>query len=215
MKTTTILLLTIVIALTSCSNQNEKTEELSSTTQVNTFPIGLVRQNSQERNLIYNLDSLDVSKLIAIDSVFFTKWLENISVNNFDFKIKFDGFSSYYFFDFIDQSKMFLFSIIQDDENGYRNLFHFTFDKIQNKIMQADFIVQNGGDGGYLITSILNYNKSGDILKVISISTYDEDFDYGYTRQFDSTLTKVEFNLQKTNYFKIDSLSRIDTIWAK
>ncbi|MBK9737145.1 MAG: hypothetical protein IPO92_20205 [Saprospiraceae bacterium] len=37
---------------------------------------------------------------------------------------------------------------IHDDEVGYDNLFHFTFDKEKNKIVQADFVSQTGGDGG-------------------------------------------------------------------
>ena len=201
--------------LTSCSNQQEKTQSSTSTNQVDTFPIDYVRQVSSDRQAHYNLDSLDLSKLKSIDTMFFKKWFDNISVNNIDFKIQFDNYSRYFFFDYKDLDKKFLFSIIHDDEVGYDNLFHFTFDKEKSKIVQVDYIAQTGGDGGHGNIDILDYNKSGDLLTLTSISTFDEDFDKGYTRQYDSTINKIEFNLQTTRYIKIDSLSRLDTIWDR
>jgi hypothetical protein len=182
---------------------------------VDTFPIDFIRQVSLDRKNHYNLDSLDLSKLKAIDTNFFKKWFDNVSVNNVDFKIQFDSYSHYYFFDFRDQDKKFLFSIIHDDEVGYYNLFHFTFDKEKDKLVQVDYVAQTGGDGGHGNVDILNYNKTGDILYLTSISTFGEDFDKGYTRQFDSTTNKIEFDLPKTKYKIIDSLSRLDTIWDK
>lgn len=204
-----------IFVLTSCSNQQEKTQSSTSTNQVDTFPIDYVRQVSSDRQAHYNLDSLDLSKLKSIDTMFFKKWFDNISVNNIDFKIQFDNYSRYFFFDYKDLDKKFLFSIIHDDEVGYDNLFHFTFDKEKSKIVQVDYIAQTGGDGGHGNIDILDYNKSGDLLTLTSISTFDEDFDKGYTRQYDSTINKIEFNLQTTRYIKIDSLSRLDTIWDR
>ncbi len=134
------------------------------------------------------MDSLDLSRLKLIDTTFFKKWFDNVSVNNVDFKIQFANYSRYYFFDFKDQDTKFLFSIIHDDKVG---------------------------DGGHGNVDLLNYNKTGDILYLTSISTFDEDFDKGYTRQYDSTITKIEFNLPTTKYLKTDSLSRLDTIWDK
>jgi hypothetical protein len=215
MKTTAIIFTLTILVLTSCSNRQEKTESSSSTNLVDTLPIDFIRQVSLDRKYHYNMDSLDLSKLKLIDTTFFKKWFDNVSVNNDDFKIQFDNYSRYYFFDFKDQDTKFLFSIIHDDEVGYYNLFHFTFDKTKQKIVQADYVSQTGGDGGHGNVDLLNYNKTGDILYLTSISTFDEDFDKGYTRQYDSTITKIEFNLPTTKYLKTDSLSRLDTIWDK
>ena len=57
--------------------------------------------------------------------------------------------------------------------------------------------------------------SGGDQLRLTSISTYDEDFDKGYTRQFDSTITDIDFNDRKTIYNKLTAVSRKDTIWDK
>lgn len=215
MKTTAIIFTLTILALTSCSTRQEKTESLILSNKIDIFPIEYIRQVSHVRNYHYNMDSLDLSKLKPIDTTFFKKWFDNVLVYNVDFKIQFDNYSRYYFFDFKDQDKKFLFSIIHNDEVGFDNLFHFTFDKEKNKIVQVDYISQTGCDGGYTNVDILNYNKNGDILYLTSISTFDEDFDKGYTRQYDSTIIKIEFNLSTTKYLKTDSLSRLDTIWDK
>ncbi len=215
MKTKAVIFTLTILILISCTNRQEKTESSTSTNEVDTFPIDFIRQVSLDRKYHYNIDSLDISKLKTIDTTFFKKWFDNVSINNVDFKIQFDNYSRYYFFDFKDLDKKFLFSIIHKDEVGYNNLFHFTFDKTKNKIIQADYVSQTGGDGGHGNVDILNYNKIGDMLYLTSISTFDEDFDKGYTRQFDSTICKIEFNLPATKYIKTDSLSRLDTIWGK
>lgn len=141
--------------------------------------------------------------------------VDNVLVNNVDFKIQFDEYSRYYFFDFKDLDKKFLFSIIHNGEVGFNNLFHFTFDKEKNKIVQVDYISETGCDGGYINVDILNYNKNGDILYLTSISRFYDYFDNGYACQYDSTKFKIEFNLPTTKYYKTDSLSRLDTIWDK
>jgi hypothetical protein len=217
MKMTAIMFTLTILVLTSCSIRQEKTESSSSTNLVDTLPIDFIRQVSLNRKYHYNLDSLDLSNLKLIDSTFFKKWFDNVSVvsaNNVDFKIQFNNYSRYYFFDFKDQDRKFLFSIIHDDEVGYYNLFHFTFDKTK-KYFQADYVSQTGCDGGHCNVDILNYNKTGDILYLTSISKFDEDFDKGYICQYDTTITKIEFNLPTTKYLKTDSLSRLDTIWYK
>jgi hypothetical protein len=76
-------------------------------------------------------------------------------------------------------------------------------------------IAQTGGDGGENCIDILNYSQSGIKLRQIRISTYDEDFEKGYTRQFDSTITDIDFNNRKTTYKKLTEVSRLDTIWDK
>ena len=204
----------LLFALISCSNKGAKQENSTSIDTVETFPIETIKRVCFERKTHYNLDSLNLSKLQIIDSSFFKKWFDKRIVANIEnTNIVFDQNSRYYFFDFKDLDKLFLFSIIYNDEIGYNHLYHFTFDKEKNEINQIDLIAQTSGDGGENNIDILNFNQNGDKFRLTSISTYDEDFDKGYIRQYDSTITDIEFNNRKTIFNKINSMSRLDTIW--
>jgi len=214
MKTRIHILIILLFALISCSNKGAKQENSTSIDTVETFPIETIKRVCFERKTHYNLDSLNLSKLQIIDSSFFKKWFDKRIVANIEnTNIVFDQNSRYYFFDFKDLDKLFLFSIIYNDEIGYNHLYHFTFDKEKNEINQIDLIAQTSGDGGENNIDILNFNQNGDKFRLTSISTYDEDFDKGYIRQYDSTITDIEFNNRKTIFNKINSMSRLDTIW--
>lgn len=216
MKTKIFISTILLFALLSCTNKDAKQENSTRLDPVETFPIETIKRVCFERKAHYNLDSLNLSRLKTIDSTFFKKWFDNKKVSNIEnTNIKFDRYSRYYFFDFKDLDKLFLFSIVYDDEIGYNSLYHFTFDKEKKEIIQIDLIAQTGGDGGEGNKDILNFNQKGDKLVRTSISTYDEDFDKGYTRQSDSTTTDIEFNFKKTKFKKINSTSKLDTIWNK
>ncbi|MDP3446111.1 MAG: hypothetical protein Q8T08_24890, partial [Ignavibacteria bacterium] len=212
MKIRIHILTILIFALISCSNKGAKQENSTSIDTVETFPIETIKRVCFERKTHYNLDSLNLSKLQIIDSSFFKKWFDKRVIDNIEnTNIAFDQNSRYYFFDFKDLDKLFLFSIIYNDEIGYNHLYHFTFDKEKNEINQIDLIAQTGGDGGDNNIDILNFNQNGDKFRLTSISTYDEDFDKGYIRQYDSTITDIEFNYRKTKFKKINSMSRLDT----
>jgi hypothetical protein len=204
------LLLFILTSCTAKKQTNEKTTEVSSI-----FPIEYIAQVAPKRQLSYNLGSKDYPNLKRIDSLFFKKWFNNLAANNTKFKIEFDEYSRYYFFDYQDFDKKFLFSILHNDEVGYNNLFHFTFDKEKKKIVQVDFIAQTGSDGGDSNADVLQYNKEGDMLMMTSISTSSQDVENGYVREYDSTLTKIEFDLPITKYKQLYIFSKTDTIQHK
>jgi len=210
----TILFLLLSV-LTACSNTGQN-EALPSTDSVQEFPTDFIKKVCSERKDEFRLVNVDFKKLNPIDSSFYKKWFDNKKVNNVkDFILTFDKYTSYYFYDFKDLDKKLLFSIINDDEIGYYHLFHFTFDKEKKQFTQIDYIGQTGGDGGDYNEDNFKFNSNGDILILTSISTYDEDFDGGYTQQYDSTVTQIEFDLLKTKYSKLDNLNRTDTIWDK
>ena len=145
----TILLIFISI-LIGCSDRPKKEKNLEE------FPIEHIKKNSLKRRLIYKLNDFDFSKLKPIDSLFFKKFLNNLSFSNItEQKIQFDQYTRYYYFDYIDFDKMFLFSIVQNDETGYNNLYHFTFDKDKREFSQIDFISSSGSDAGEHTTDII------------------------------------------------------------
>lgn len=198
------LILTLIFLSFACA-KNENKE----------LPINSIKHLAKERKNYYDLQNIDVSNLNRIDSSFFKEWLNNFPINNTEMKLSFNQSFSYYYFDYSDLEDLFLFSIVQDDENAFYDVFQFTYSKRDRKIIQADNIGVFGADGGYWINSILNFNESGKILTQILTSIDDEDFDSGYVRYRDSIITKLEFFNNKTIYSPINSLSRIDTIWTK
>lgn len=216
MKTRIFITTILLFTLLSCTKKDTKQGNSTILESVETFPIETIKKVCLERKAHYNLDSLNLFKLKTIDSAFFKKWFDKREISNLkNINITFDKFSRYYFFDFKDFNKLFLFTIIHNDEIGYNYLYHFTFDKEKKKIIQIDLIAQSGGDGGENCNEILNYSQNGLKLRLTSISTYDEDFDKGYTRQFDSTITDIDFNDRKTVYKKLTAVLRQDTIWNK
>ena len=210
-----IILVFIIFISYSCSSDRSQNTNAIASSDVDTFPIDFIKQNSIERRMHYNMDSVHLNKLVLIDSVFFKKCFANRKLDNSDFTIVFDPFSRYYFFDFKEFETKILFSIIHNDEVGYDNLYHFVFDNKNRKIIQSDFISSNGGDGGQSNLDILDFNQSGDLLKLTSVFIEDIDFDKGYTRHYDSTVSNIEFGLDNTKIIKVDSVTRVDTIWSR
>jgi len=198
-----LILILIFLSFACAKNENKE------------LPINSIKHLAKERKNYYNLQNIDVSNLNRIDSSFFKEWLNNSPINNTEMKINFNQSFSYYYFDYNDLENLFLFSIVQDDENGFYYVFQFTYSKSDSKIIQTDNLGVFGADGGFWINSILNFNELGNILTQTLTSTDDEDFDSGYVRYRDSIITKLEFFNNKTIYSPIDSLSRIDTIWTK
>gem|GEM_PF-4098577 len=198
---------------TSCSDKQQT--ENSTRGKTENFPIEYITKVAPKRQLFYNLDLIAYSNLKPIDSIFFKKWFNNLSTHNTKFKIEFDKYSRYYFFDYQDFNNKFLFSILHNDEVGYDNLFHFTFDKEKKQFVQVDFIAQTGGDGGDSNVDRLQYNKDGDILTMTSISITTQDMDNGYLKEYDSTLTKIAFDLPITTYKQLHTFSKTDTIRQK
>ncbi len=203
-----IPLLIFLYILVGCSDRQE------STTNSEDFPIEHIKKNSIKRRLIYKLNDFDFSKLQPIDSVFFDKWFNNRTFSNIpEQKIELDRYTRYYFFDYKDFDKMFLFSIVQNDEIGYNNLYHFTYDKAKKEFSQIDFISSSGGDAGEQTTDIIYFNKEGNIINLSSVSTSTEDLDKDtLTQYYDSMGVKIEFKLRKTIITRLDSIKRVDKI---
>ena len=203
-----ILLIVFLNILNGCSDNQERT------TDSKEFPIEHIKKNSIKRRLTYTLNTFDFSKLKPIDSLFFKKWFDNRTFSNTtEQKIQFDPYTRYYYFDYKDFDKMFLFSIIQNDEIGYNNLYHFTYDKDRKEFSQIDFISSSGGDAGEQTTDIIYYNKEGNIINLSSVSTSTDDIEEDIlTQQYDSIGIKIEFKQRKTIFTRLDSLKRVNKI---
>jgi hypothetical protein len=167
-----LLFLIFLNILDGCSDNREQT------TNTEEFPIDHIKKHSIKRRQLYKLNDFDFSKLQPIDSLFFKKWFNNKTFSNaIGQKIQFDQYTRYYYFDYKDFDKMFLFSIVQNDEIGYNNLYHFTYDKDKREFSQIDFISSSGGDAGEQTTDIIYFNKTGDIINLSSVSTSTDDID--------------------------------------
>lgn len=194
--------------LIGCSSGEQKAVTTESLNDSTTFPIKVVEHKSIPRERHYNLDSIRLVRLKVIDSNFFKQWFDKKPVSNFpNVYLKFDAYSRYYFFDHKNLDSLFLFSLLHNDEIGYNNLYHFTFDKNTKRFVQIDLIAQTGGDGGQSNMDILHYNKLGDELIITSIFTEEDD----HTITFDSTITKVKFN-SSTVYTILHSYTRTDSL---
>ncbi|MDD2798160.1 MAG: hypothetical protein PHV20_06160 [Bacteroidales bacterium] len=205
-----VLGVSLSLLLFACANK-ERVQEQHNTEL--TFPIEEIRNRCIKRQLHYDVNSLNLSDYKPIDSIFFKRWFDRRSINFIKYEpIRFDKYSRYYFFDYKELDKLVLFSIIYNDEIGYTSIYHFTYDKAKNRIVQTDLIAETGGDGGESSWNILDYNQAGDRLKITSVSTYDEDYKQGYTHQYDSIISTVEFGNLRTKYKNISSVSRVDTI---
>jgi hypothetical protein len=207
----TLKICCLIIILIGCGERNIETPAnspnsnyQSEETKSNNFPINEIIKNSIKRKLKYDLDyGFDENtKLIAPD--FFKTYLANYSIRNIkDFKLEYDKYSRYYFFDFVEFDKFISFTIIHDDEVGYDNYYNYTYDKESDRITDVVMIALVGGDGGHNQEEFLYYSKSRKVLLVKTKSVYDEDlFDEQYincyTRLTDIYETKYKFAQRNT-----------------
>jgi hypothetical protein len=207
-----IFLFFVLISLESCTSEKNIDQKANLDYQA---LMKLVVDKSILRKTHLNLDSINFNNN-RVDTVILKTYFEGLAVSNIkDFKFEYDPFSRYYYYDYIKKDDLILFSIIHDDENGYDNLYHFIFDRSKSSILSVDLIAQTGGDGGHQQIDILDYSPQGDKLRVISISTLDEDFDLGLTRIVDSSVVNYSFGRKGSIHKEISLVSRTDTIWTK
>lgn len=213
----TIYTLLVFVFLSSCSNEKLKEESIDSPTDESVaLPLETIKANSIERQSYYNLDSVEVDKLKPIDTTFFKQYFLGLPFSNIkDYQVEFDPYSRYYFFDYKDLGDLALFSIIHNDEVGYDNLYHFTYDKENNQMLYVDFLAATGSNGGQNNVDRLRYSQTGDSL--IRMSSFEDwsDFSQGSSIQHDSLVYKILFHRKGTEYVKLDSISRVDTVWIK
>lgn len=214
MKKFSVIIIVSVASLFACIHKEEKATTTNAVVKEE-FPIEYVRKFTSKRETFYNLDSLDVEKLVEIDSAFFRKWFDNTKVNNdTTWSIKYDYYSRYYFFDFKDTGNLIFFSIIHRDEIGYDLVYNYKLNKRTKHIEDVNLIAVNGGEGGEWITNRLNFNKKGDVLNLVTIVTVENDsFQNRALVKYDSTVTKMEFNHPKAVITQTASLSRVDTVY--
>ncbi len=157
------------------------------------FPIDFIKKASIDRKLHYQFSTIELGKLKFIDAAFFTKWLHNIRANTSigDESLEWNERGSYQFFDFKELNDKIMFSIISTDESSYNTIIHYTFDKVNGKIVQVfkSGITENDAPGHH---TSLDYNKAGDILKQSVISSKNDTI----------VIEKFEFNIQTTKYSK-------------
>ncbi|MDX5346731.1 MAG: hypothetical protein LPJ89_07130 [Hymenobacteraceae bacterium] len=211
-----IYTLLVFVVLSSCSNQKLKEESFDLPANESlAMPLETIKANSIERKTYYNLDSI-VHELKAVDSTFFKQYFSGLTFSNIkDHKLEFDPYSRYYFFDYKEVEDLALFSIIHNDEVGYDNLYHFTYDKEKNQMLYVDFLAATGSDGGQNNVDRLRYNQAGDSL--IRMSSFEDwlDFNKGSSREYDSIVYQILFSKKGTKFLKLDSISRMDTVWIK
>jgi len=209
-----IFYLIILTILAFCTAEEKRLE-----TKENDFvsiPLRPIKEYSFHRKRYYNLDSLELNRLKLIDTTFYKKYFLGLRLSNLPTELmEFDLYSRYYFFDYKDVGDLALFSIIHDDEVGYENLYHFTYDKSKNRLLSLDYLAATGSDAGHQNYDIFKYNKDGNNLIRISSSKFSHDIDDGSSIQYDSVIYSILFTKNGTKYIKQDSLSRIDTVWIK
>lgn len=214
MKKFGLIIIVTVASLFACMRKEEK----ATSTNVDLkeeFPIEYVKKLTSERKTFYNLDSLDVEKLVNIDSAFFRKWFDNTKMSNgAAWSIKYHYYSRYYFFDFKDAGNLIFFSIIHSDESGYNLVYNYKFDKHTKQIEEVNLIAVDGGEGGEWISNRLSFNEKGDLLHLTTIRTFENQQSGTKSLvKYDSIVTKMEFNHPKAIITQIDSVSRIDTVY--
>ncbi|MER2997034.1 hypothetical protein [Pontibacter populi] len=211
--------LILIITIVACGGQQsepitDKTQTIQPSSRSSYF-VEQIKSNSIKRQTHYNIDSLDVEKLKPLDSIFFKTYFDGLAIDNIkDEKVIFDKWSRYYFFDYTEVNNLLFFSFIHDDEVGYDNVYHVTFDINSNKILSTDLIAATGGDGGHGNIDIFNYNIKGDSLLHRSLSTFDTDIEEGYTREYETVESKHIFGNFKSKYIVINSVTGVDTIFA-
>jgi len=212
----TIYTLIVLLIISSCTNEKLKVDSIGSSPDVITLPLQIIKEKSLERKGYFNLDSVDVNGLVTIDSAFYNRYFLDLSINNLKGeKIEFDPYSRYFFFDYKDTGDLALFSIIHNDEIGYDNLYHFTYDRVKKQLLQVDYLAATGSDGGQVNVDRLKYNQAGDSLIRMSAFEDESDFSKGLLVQSDSIVYQILFNRSGTKYIKLDSISKIDTVWRK
>ena len=143
MKRLYFLILTILIV--ACGRQHS--EPITAKTQTiqpinrSSYFVEQIKSNSIKRQNHYTIDSLDVEMLRPLDSTFFKTYFDGLAIDNInDEEISFDKWSRCYFFDYTEVNDQLCFSFKHEDEVGYDNVYHVTFDISSNKILSSDLI---------------------------------------------------------------------------
>lgn len=177
------------------SFQKEKTSRTT-----NSFPINYIIRNSTARKSRYNLSRVFSQKLRSINNSFFKKWFDKSVVNisgNDRIIFCFSPDDRYYFFDYLDSDSVFFCSIIEypDDYHTFR-LYHFTIDKQQQLVVDADWIAAQSRKSTYCVNNLLTYNSKGNKLIVNSTITSSFRSFRGYKKSVRETF---RFSLNGTS----------------
>ncbi len=195
-----------------------QTDAQTVATKSTSFPIGVIIENAPKRRSNYELKFDFDYPVKLIKPGFFEKYLANYPIKNIkNFSIEFDRSSRYYFFDFVEFEEFVLFTIMHNDEIGYNNFYHYTYDKKTDKITHVVMIASEGGDGGHSQEERLIYSNAFKDLLVKTTSHYDEDlFDEAhqecYSRLSDISETRYKFRQQQTEIIDGKMQTMKDTI---
>ncbi len=140
MRSKNTILILLLSVLTACSNSGQKVE-LPINANDTIFPIEYIKQVSLKRKTIFCRKDINFDKLIPVDRAFYNKWIEYQKVNGMpDSILGMDYGTRYFFFDFKEFDNKFLLTILLHDEWSFNNLFHFTFNKVQKRVTNIDWI---------------------------------------------------------------------------
>jgi len=209
------ILILLLAILTACSNSGQKVE-LPITASDTTFPLEYIKQVSLKRKMVFCRKDINFDRLISVDSAFYKKWIEYQYVNGMaDSILGMDYGTRYFFLDFKEFDNKFLFTILLRDEWSFNNLFHFTFNKVQKRVTNIDWIgnLRANTMTGEIIKNIFEYNPEGDILTTSRISINNNYFKKGYIRSYDSLVYRFKFGLDETDKKTLASINHKDTIW--
>jgi len=207
MKQITHLLIFLVSIISACKTDTQK----------ETFPIDIVLKNSFKQQDKLNLgDRLNLEKYKPIDTTFLKKWFQGMSIPELDNKkLEYDHFSQWYFIDHRIIDDKIIFSILNSDEVGFVDLYYLSYDTLNKKILDINYLTQSGGDGGYYKEDLIEWQDKNSI-RIICNEYNEEDLTDS------TTLSKSDSSVYIYSYadrpFKakvIFKYSKTDTIIGK
>ena len=202
----TFKIIPLIIFFLSCgSDKISKPDEY--------FPIEEVLKNSSDTFDEIHLGGEDLLKLKAMDTAFFKKWFHDIRIPELkNEKLTYDGFSQWFFKNYQRQDNKIIFSILSNDGVAFVNLYYIVYDTTTKKLDSGHYLTQSGGDGGYYIDELVQWeNKS--LIKVYTTEYNETDISNSKTlSQRDSFITIFNFDDKILTGKEVFRSTKLDTI---
>ncbi len=193
----------------SCTSKTQKRIESQAE-----FPIDSIIGITKRPLDIVKVHEIDIEKLYKIDSLFFNRFLEGLTINDQDtMKLRWDYQPFWYFFDHRDLGDKIMFSILSDNESGYSLLYYLIVDKISKEILSVNNLAKYEGDGDYYnIDSLIWFNNKFTLYTISGGSEYLNDslaIQFQDSLCYEYTLSKYKFDSKKI--FEYSNIDTIDT----
>jgi hypothetical protein len=197
-------ILIFLFTLFSCGEK--KTED--------NFPIDIVLKKSVGHKDKLELgDRLNLNDYKTIDTTFFKKWFEGLTIPELDNrKLAYDHFSQWYYVDHRKIGEKIIFSILNSDEVGFLDLYYLTYDISEKKIIKINFLTQAGGDGGFYKEDFVKWLNNKTIHLITKETDEEHLTDSTSIVQKDSFVAVYNFGDKKLKGKIIFKESKSDTI---